>query len=77
MAAKSKVEHGFLAVTVGQFDTESTMKKDTFLKTLEKTYPEAEGWVVWNTTSTVVRTMLNGTEVTLPYITYFVKRGEE
>lgn len=74
---KNKVEHGFLAVTIGQFDTESTMTKASFLAALSAAYPEAEGWKVWNVTSAPNPITLNGGIVYLPYVTYFVKRGEE
>jgi len=77
MAAKSKVEHGFLAVTVGQFDSESTQTKASFLATLANTYPESEGWKVWNVTSAPNPIQIGGSLVYLPYVTYFVKRGEE
>lgn len=74
MAAKKKIEYGMQAAKIGPTDSESTVSKATFFELLEKNYPSADGWEVYNTESIVVRTSYAGQETELPFVTYHLKK---
>lgn len=72
--AKKKIEYGMLAAKIATLDTDATVTKETFFHIMEEKYPSHDGWEVYSTESTLVRTPFNGIETELPYVTYHLKK---
>ncbi len=73
--AVQKYEYGFVAATIGVADSESTLSKKSFLARIEQEYPSADGWEVYQVTSVPLQQTWNGMNMTLPYVTYHLRRG--
>ena len=63
MATKKGFEYGFIIGTVGTSDSDNTITKSNFLKELERQYPSANGWEVYDTQVTP----LSGLTFTVAY----------